>query len=147
MRNRWSVLFLSILVCGCSCGPFFLFSGGKLDGPVKSAPGGYTLPGNRQTIQLETRPEDPYSVNVSGAVVEGKLYISAGDTLSTWAKNIEANPLVRARVDGDLYDLKARRVTDEAELQAFATVWTSGNTWARDPMKLGEVWVYQLGPR
>jgi hypothetical protein len=38
-------------------------------------------------------------------------------------------------------------VVDKAELQAFAEVWTSGNTWARDPMSLGEVWVYQLGPR
>jgi hypothetical protein len=147
MRAFRLALLGSILVCGCSCGPFLLMSGGKLDGTEKPVPASFALPGNRETIQLETRPEDPYSVNVSGAVVDGKLYVSAGDTLSAWAKNIEANPLVRARIDGDLYDLKARRVTDRAELQAFAVVWTSGNTWARDPMKLGEVWVYQLGPR
>jgi len=87
----------------------------------------------RDTIQLETRPEDPYSVNVSGAVVDGKLYVLAGDTLSRWAN--------------DLYDLRARRVTDRAELQAFSVVWLSGNTFSRDPMTLREVWVYQLGPR
>jgi len=147
MQALRSALLLAILACGCSCGPFLLLPGGKLDGTPKPAPASFALPGNRDTIQIETRPEDPYSVNVSGAVVDGKLYVSSGDEPQNWAKNIEANPLVRARIDGDLYDLKARRVTDRAELQAFAVVWTSGNTWARDPMKLGEVWVYQLGPR
>lgn len=141
------MLLLSILACSCGGGPFLLFSGGKLDGQVKPTPASFALPGNRQTIQLETRPEDPYSVNVSGAVVEGQLYVSAGDTLSRWAANIEANPLVRARVAGSIYELRARRVVEKPELQAFAVVWTSGNTWSRDPLKLGEVWVYQLGPR
>lgn len=138
-------LLVALLVCGCE--PFLVFAGGGLDGPVKPTPASFALPGNRATIQLETQPEDPYSVNVSGAVVDGRLYVSAGDTLSRWARNIEANSRVRARVDGSLYELRARRVVDKAELQAFAVVWTSGNTWARDPMKLGEVWVYQLGPR
>src|SRR5215510_7086918 len=139
MRAFRAALFASILAGGCSCGPFLLLPGGKLDGPVRPTPARFELPGNRDTIQLETRPEDPYSVNVSGAVVDGKLYVSAGDKLSGWAKNIEANPLVRARVDGNLYDLKARRVTDRAELAAFSVVWLSGNTFSRDPMKLGEV--------
>ena len=78
----------------------------------------------RDTIQIETRPQ----VNVSGAVVDGKLCASSGDEPQNWAENIDANPLVRARIDGDLYDLKARRVTDRAQLQAFSVVWLSGNT-------------------
>jgi hypothetical protein len=148
MSRAWrAVVLVSVVLSGCSCGPFLLLPGGKLSGTPAATPERFEIPGNRDTIQLETRPEDPYSVNVSGAVVDGKLYVSAGDTLSTWAKAIEANPLVRVRYAGNLYDLKARRVTDRGELQAFSTVWTSGNTFSRDPMKLGEVWVYQLGPR
>src|SRR5262245_42129652 len=140
-------LVAGILVSGCSCGPLLLLPGGKLDGPVKPAPASFALPGNRDTIQLETRPGDPYSVNVSGAVVDGKLYVSAGDTLSRWARNIEADPLVRARIEGDVYELRARRVTERSELEAFSVVWLSGNTFSRDPLKLGEVWVYNLEPR
>ena len=143
---RWLVL-VGLLACGCGRGPFLVIPGGRLDGDGKPAPASFALPGKRDTIQLETRPENPYSVNISGAVVDGRLYVSAGDTLTGWAKNIEANPLVRARVGGSLYDLRARRVTDRAELEAFSVVWTSGNTFSRDPMKLAEVWVYQLGPR
>ena len=145
MRAWKSALLCAVLLCACR--PFLLLPGGKLDGPVKPTPASFALPGNRDTIQLETRPEDPYSVNISGAVVDGNLYVSAGDTLTGWAKNVEANPLVRARVEGNVYELRARRVTDRAELQAFSVVWLSGNTFSRYPMTLGEVWAYQLGPR
>src|SRR5262245_32742672 len=148
MRALRLLLLGCVLLCGCSCGgPFLLMAGGKLDGTPKPVPARFELPGNRDTIQIETRPEDPYSVNVSGAVVDGKLYVSSGGEPQNWAKNIEADPLVRARIDGDLYDLKARRVTDRAELQAFPGGWTSGNTFPRDPMQYKEVWVYQLEPR
>ena len=54
---------------------------------------------------------------------------------------------MRARVEGNVYELRARRVVDRAELQKFAVVWMSLGSWARDPMQFQEVWVYQLGPR
>ena len=59
MRILRPVVLVAILACGCSCGPFLLLPGGKLDGPVKPTPASFALPGNRATIQLETRPEDP----------------------------------------------------------------------------------------
>ena len=147
MRAFRSALLASILVCGCSCGPFLLLPGGKLDGPVKPTPASFAFAANAGTIQLETRPADPYSVNVEGAVVGDVLYVSAGDSKSRWVENIEADPLVRARVEGNVYELRARRVVDRAELQKFAVVWMSLGSWARDPMQFQEVWVYQLGPR
>jgi hypothetical protein len=54
---------------------------------------------------------------------------------------------VRARIDGSVYELRAHRVVDDAEMRAFAVAWTSLGAWARDPTKLGEVWVYRLEPR
>jgi len=145
MRGRCSALLLSMLVCGC--GPFLLFPGGKLDGPVKPTPASFAFASDAGTIQLETRPADPYSVNVAGAVVEDGLYVSGGDTRNRWVENIEADPLVRARIDGSVYELRARRVVDDAELRAFAVAWMNLGSWARDPTKLGEVWVYRLEPR
>ena len=146
MRGRRSALVLSMLACGC--GPFLLFPGGKLDGPVEPTPASFAFASDAGTIQLETRPADPYSVNVAGAVVGDGLYVSAGDSKSRWVENMEADPLVRARVEGSVYELRARRVVDPAEIERFAVIWLSLGSWARDPTKLdGEVWIYQLAPR
>jgi hypothetical protein len=135
------------VLCGCG-GPLPFLAGGKLDGPVKPAPASFAFAKDAGTIQLETRPEKPYSVNVAGAVVGDGLYVSAGDSRTQWVENIEADPLVRARVEGVVYELKARRVTDAAEMDAFAAAWLGLGAWARDPRKLeGEVWVFRLEPR
>ena len=146
MKTRKSVL-LAVLVCGCS-NPFLLLPGGKLDGPVKPTPASFAFVESGTTIQIETLPEKPYSVNVSSAVVGDELYVNAGNSKAQWVTNIEVSPLVRARLDGDVYELRARRVGDAAEMDRVAEVWLSRNRWARDPRKLeGEVWVFELEAR
>lgn len=135
-------LFLS---SGCG-GPFAVLPGGALNGPVEPTPESFAFARDAGTVQLETRPEDPYSVNIACAVVGDALYVSAGANKARWVENMEANPLVRLRIDGAIYELRARRVTDDAEMRAFADEWIK-NSWARDPTKLSEVWVYQLGAR
>ena len=145
MELRGSALCAVVLF---GCGPFLLFPGGKLEGPVKPTPSSFAFATSGATIQLETRPEDPYSVNVTSAIVGNGLYVSAGNSRSHWVQNIEVTPLVRARVGGDVYELRARRVVDAAEMDAFAGAWLSRNSWARDPRKLGgETWVFRLEPR
>ena len=143
IRIRACVLAAALLGCG---GPFAVFPGGELDGPVKAAPESFAFAHDAGTVQLETRPDDPYSVNIACAVVEDDLYISAGDNKARWVENIEADPLVRMRIEGDLYELRAERVTDDAEMQTFAAEWTK-HAWARDPTELDEVWVYRLEAR
>ncbi len=137
----------ALLVLVSGCGPCLLLPGGRLDGPVAAAPASFAFASDAGTIQLETRPEDPYSVNIACATVGDALYVSAGDSRTRWAQNIEANPLVRARIEGSVYDLRARRVVDDVEMRAFAAAWVQLGAWARDPTKLGEVWVYRLEPR
>lgn len=123
-----------------------MFPGGALSGPVKPAPESFAFAENGSTIQLETNPADPYSVNIAAAIVGQDLYVSAGDNHATWAQYMDADPRVRVRIDGDVYELAARRVTDASELDAFAEVWLQ-NAWARDPRGFDEVFVYELGPR
>jgi len=134
-----------LVLCGCG-GPVAVFPGGELDGAVKPTPASFAFAGDAGTIQLETRPEDPYSVNIACAVVDDALYVSAGDNKAQWVENMEANPLVRLRIDGDIYELHARRVTDAAEMRKFADEWTK-HSWARDPTTLDEAWVYRMEPR
>lgn len=139
-------LFALLFGASACSGPFAVFPGGALDGPVKPTPASFAFARDAGTVQLETRPSDPYSVNISCAVVGDELYVSAGSNRAEWAANMDADPNVRMRIDGDVYELAARRVTDRTELQAFADEWTK-NAWARDPMQFDEVWVYHLGPR
>ena len=142
-RTIFVLLTLALLGCG---GPVAVFPGGTLAGPVKSTPQSFGFASDAGTIQLETRPEDPYSVNIACAVVGDTLYVSAGDNKSRWVENMEANPMVRLRIDGDVYELRAQRVTDDAEMRAFADEWTK-HSWARDPTTLDEAWVYSMHAR
>lgn len=127
-------------------GPTGFFSGGTLAGPVAPVPGSFEFARDAGTVQLETRPEDPYSVNIACSVVGDGLYISAGDNRSQWVENMEADPRVRMRIKGDIYELRAERVTDAAEMDAFAEEWLK-NAWARDPRGYDEVFVYRLTAR
>jgi len=125
----------------------FLLPGGTLDGDPAPAPADWAFAGDSGTIQIETRPADPYSVNVAFTILDGVLYVNAGGTETRWVKNISAEPQIRLRMGGRLYDLRADRVTDPAEIEAFAEAWTAQSFFRRDPRKYDEVWIYRLVAR
>ena len=140
-----AVLWL-LTVAGCN-GPTLLLPGGQLDGQARPAPTDWAFVGDYGTAQLETRPEDPYSVNIAFTNLEGRLYVNAGGTETQWVKNIASNSAVRLRIDGLLYDLRADRVTDADEIAAFGKAWTSQSLFRRDPSDPEEVWIYRLVSR
>lgn len=145
---RVTLLLALLALCACSGGPLPFLAGGKLDGPLKPTPASFATVENGTTMQLETLPEKPYSVNVAAAIVGDALYVNAGNTRTQWVQNMEMTPLVRARIEGDVYELKARRVTDAKELDAVAASWLAMGAWARDPRKLeGEAYVFALERR
>jgi hypothetical protein len=146
MKSRRVLLIaLAAGLFGCG-GPFFIIPGGALDGPVAPVPDDVGFARDAGTIQLETRPTDPYSVNIVTMIVGDSLYISAGDTRTEWVAAMEEDPRVRVRIKGTIYEFRVHRVTDDAEMRAFAAEWTK-NAWARDPLELEEVWVYRLARR
>ena len=135
---------LAALACG---GPLPFLSGGSLEGEVKSVPSDWTAAGDYGTAQLETRPEDPYSVNLAYTLLDGALYLNAGNTETQWVQNMTADPQVRLRLKGAIYELHADRVTDPAEIDRFGQAWTSQSMFRRDPTQLDEVWIYRLRAR
>ena len=141
--SRILPLLMLLALSGCS-GPWLLLPGGSLEGEAEPAPSDWSFAGSYGTAQLETRAGDPYSVNLAFTVIEGRLYINAGDTETQWVKNMSADPLVRLRMEGLLYDLRAERVTDPGEIAVFADAWTSQSMFRRDPAGLDEVWLYRL---
>jgi hypothetical protein len=144
--SRACGLLVLLVAFGCN-GPFGLFSGGPLGGESKPAPADWSFAGDYGTAQLETLPQDPYSVNLAYTILDGSLYINAGDTETQWVKNMTEDPLVRLRLDDVLYDLRAQRVTESGEIEAFASAWTGQSMFRRDPSMLDEAWIYRLLPR
>jgi len=147
-RGGMRPLFLLVLALGLGCnGPTLVFPGGALSGESAPAPDDWSFAGDSGAIQLETDPAEPYSVNLAYTVLDGRLYLNAGDTETRWVRNMDADPAVRVKIDGRLYDLAAARVSDPDEIDAFARAWTSQSIFRRDPSQLDEVWIYRLERR
>ena len=151
-RTRNGALALLSALCvavlaGCE-GPTLLMSGGALSGEVRPAPVDWNFANDAGwTVQLETRPEDPYSVNLAYVVLEGRMYVYAGNTETQWVKNIAQNPDVRFRLDGVVYELRARRVSDDATVGAFGDAWVERNRFSTHARDHDEMWLYELVAR
>ena len=104
-----------------ACGPLGPLPGGELDGePSSSAPVDWSFSQAHETIQLEVRPNDPYSVNVWCVTTRGKLYVGAGEGESSfWARALLEEPEARLRIGTTLYDVIDTRMMDTAEIEAF----------------------------
>jgi hypothetical protein len=121
--------------------------GGKLSGTVTAPPAEWQFTEPSQLAQLETRPQDPYSINLVYVQLNDQLYVYAGNTRTTWVQHIEQNPLVRIRIDGTIYPVRAVRVESPQELAGFAAFWANRSFFQRDPMDFDEVWLYRLQAR
>ena len=141
-----SITTLSLVMAACE-GPWIFASGGELSGPVTEAPAIWAFEEGYGFAELETRPEDPYSVNIAYVQLDGQLYVYAGNTRTNWVEHIYDNPLVRIRINETIYPTRAVRVDDAAELNRFASEWTSRSMFQRDPLQFDEVWLYRLETR
>ena len=115
------ILVVAGLLVVSGCEPFSSIPGGELAGVVQDAPAQWSeVP---ETIQLETRPSDPYSINIWGVGLEEHLYVATASDESNWVPFIESDPSVRVRVDGDLYRLRASLVEDPDERARVAAAY------------------------
>jgi len=122
-----TVVFVLALLLTASCagcgGPFVLFPGGALEGPTVATPDGWSFTDDVDTVQLETRPDDPYSVNIWVIAIDEHLYVHAGANRATWVENMEADPNVRVRVNDSIYELAASRVDSQEEFDRFSDAY------------------------
>lgn len=152
-RTLWSrvgtlalAVSLATSLAACS-GPFLLIPGGELEGPTAPVPEDWDFTSEISTIQIETRPADPYSVNIWAVGLDGFLYLHAGANRTAWVEHLEADPRLRARVDGTLYELEATRVRDEAEFARFADAYAAKYGVRPRNENLPEIYVLRLAPR
>jgi len=149
MRIRCALALLAALVT-LACGPIGPIPGGRLSGELETTvPSDWSFTDAHDTVQLETGGADPYSVNVWATAMRGDLYIAAGSGAeSRWARNIEADPKVRLRVEGGVYELRAVRVplTPEIERDFLAAVQAKYD-FERDPEDEDDAWLYRMEAR
>ena len=114
-----AALAVSILT-GCS-NPIGPFSGGRLSGEEASWPPTWGAVADQAEAQLETRPEDPYSINIWFAVLDDHAYLSSSLLYGPhepeereWVRNVNADPRVRFRVAGFVYPARVEVVEDPA---------------------------------
>ncbi|MFT5697137.1 MAG: hypothetical protein ACI9QQ_003121 [Myxococcota bacterium] len=109
------------LALGCS-GPFIMLPGGALSGTLAAHPSDWAFSDATENVQLETRPSDPYSVNIWGVGVGEQFFVASGRGLeAAWAQHIADNPNVRLRIEGTIYELSAVQTQEEADRAAFLT--------------------------
>lgn len=115
-------LICLFLLCSTllACDPIVMIPGGRLAGDVTPVPDDWSFTDATDTVQLETRPEDPYSVNVWALAVKDAIYVVAGSGReTTWAQNIEQDDRVRLRVGEAIYELRAIPDDEASTRDAF----------------------------
>lgn len=118
MSRSWAVFVGALAAAGCS-EPFVTIPGGELSGADRPPPAAWDdVP---DTIQLETRPVDPYSINMWGVGIGGDLYVATSGGGTAWTAFIEDDRNVRVRIDDDLYRLQATLV-EEADERSRVTL-------------------------
>ena len=115
-------MVLTLLLTGCGGNPIGPFAGGKLTATEATAPfSTFESIARVDTVFLETRPKDPYSVQTWIISVDNQLYVPTslimGDSAEqrTWVQNLEADPRLRVQIDDLVYPMTAERITN-AEL-------------------------------
>jgi hypothetical protein len=147
MRGPILLLVVS-LVSAAGCGrPFLLLPGKALDGTPVAVPESWSFTDAVDTVQLETRPAEPYSVNIWITAAGEHLYAHAGANRSAWVEHIETDPKVRLRVNDSIYELAAARVVDQAEFDRFSDAYEK--KYGRRPRNenVAEAYLFRLTAR
>ena len=85
-RSVIGLLLIAVAATLSGCAePFIVMAGGQLSGEVTDPPADWSEFNDEEIIQLETRPEDPYSVNIWMIASGPDLYVATGDDPTRWS--------------------------------------------------------------
>jgi len=144
MRMRLLFILILLSTTGCDLIPF---SSGQLEGTLTAPPSDWSEVASADVIQLETQPNDPYSVKLWVIGKGPDLYVHAGANRANWVEHIDVDPNVRLLIGEALYELQAQRVETQSEFDAFADVYELkyGNRPRNE--NVGEAYLFRLLPR
>ena len=129
VRRAGSLLIAALILSGCG-GPVFVIPGGALAGSEVADPVADWSFVDDRFVDLETRPSDPYSVELDYILRDGQLYLDPSEG-KRWLAHIREDARVRVRFGDEIYRATAVLVGKPGELPDF------------DPDRF----VYRLDPR
>jgi len=151
------VLFVSaLLLLALACGPIGPFAGGRLSGEIVRQPvSDWSFSAEQETIQIETRPDDPHSVNTWCVGLGANLYVPSSMILGPtdpsergWVRHVLDDPRVRIRIGDRVYERSAHRVVDADEYETARNALERKyelDPEDRDPER--EIWIFRMDPR
>ena len=143
VRSLLLSLSLSLLLAGCS-EPFTVFTGGALSGEQSTAPDDWAALAEIETMQLETRPADPYSVNIWAVGIGSDLYVGTGPDGTRWSQYLQEDRQVRFRAEGKVYALHAQPVVEPEERRRVAEAYVEKYDLDSDENWVMEAQVFRL---
>ena len=144
-RTFFSVAALFGMACG---GPLVMIPGGELSGTVQATPSDWGFSDSVDDVQLETRPSDPYSVNVWGVGAGHRFLIAAGGGVeSAWATNMIDDSRVRLRIGENIYEMKAMLTNDEGVRTEFLAAAKEKYDFEPNAEQSAEAALFVLTPR
>lgn len=154
MNALQTSLILALVLA--ACGPLGPLSGGRLSGEVHTAPvGDWSFSDAVATIQLETNPAEPHSVNAWCVGLGDRIYVPTSmirgpkaPSEREWVRNVTADERVRIRIGDQIYERTAVRVHDAAEYDAARAALEM--KYELDPAERDserDVWIFRLDPR
>lgn len=108
---------LASLAVACG-GPFLVFPGGELRGQLVAEPVSDWSFVDSTFVDLEVRPDDPYSVELNYVVRDGQLYIDPAEG-RRWFEYLREDDRVRVRFGNRIYPVRAVLVGRPGELEGF----------------------------
>lgn len=136
-----------LLIGLVACDPLVMIPGGELSGDTQPVPENWSFTDEVETVQLETRPDDPYSVNIWGVGVEGDFFIASGKSDNAWARHIATDDRVRLRVGETIYEMRAERDDSTEGKERFLTAAKAKYDFEPEPDQASEAILFRLVPR
>jgi hypothetical protein len=119
--SRFERLAALTLLLAAACGPV---PGGSLGGTITPVPPDWatTLADGREFCEIESRSEDPHSIQLECFIYDERLYAQSHRwalapwwPVESWASIWIEHPEVRVRMDGQIFELRAVHVTDPGQ--------------------------------
>jgi hypothetical protein len=143
---RSLLLVACLLLTGCS-EPFIVMSGGALAGEVTDPPVDWSPLNSVEVVQLESNPDDPYSINIWAAALGPNIYVATSADGTNWTEFLDADRDVRLRIEDKIYELEAVPVTDARERAIVAAEYVRKYAVDEDDNWVSEGKIYRLDRR
>ncbi len=146
---------IALVLMGAACGPVGPFSGGRLRGdPGPARMSDWSAVAEESLAQIETRPDDPHSVNTWFVTLGPDVYIPTSMILGPkdptergWVAHVTQDADVRVRIDGTVYERRAVRVEGEEYERAREALERKYDRDPDDRDPERTIWIFRMDPR